>query len=388
MSKRSRQEGWSEHRVTLNVGGKRFETTVELLERKTTFFQGMFESAAPEAEIFVDRDPEAFALLLRFMRQGIVAALLPRNDPALAASVLSEADYFGVDSLLQPVKAAAFRNQCLHKRFPHHHSPIYEPSAEPDPRDDDAKAAAEFDKRFGSVGQAIESGLLPARYFAPVERKVRALVPPSSTCWVQLGFISAESCLDDDDERDPTDTQEAFPYQPIGEGSLISDFNQFDVGQELPMSFWSPKVVRRVAYFATIEIDGVVQPEPEAMILLTDEDQHAWMRNSYRHDGVMPGSNDAGEIDPRTFVKSLSHGQRMLLLSDYIQSPALRQLYSAGRDYEQAAELTGGDEPSNIWTKVVIADTAPMQATFKLKPSHPGCKFPRYDTDGDEYRMV
>lgn len=135
-----------------------------------------------------------------------------------------------------------------------------------------------------------------------------------------------------------------------------------------------------MAYFATIEIDGVVQPEPEAMILLTDEDQHGWMRNS-RLDGSIPDGRHNGEIDPRPFVHYLSHGQRMLLVSDYIESPALESMFCAYRDYP--CELEGGDaDGSNTWTKVIFADEAPMTATYQLRPSHPGCTLPNYGTNG------
>eukprot|EP00966_Prymnesium_polylepis_P059657 1383518-Prymnesium_polylepis.1 len=81
------------------------------------------------------------------------------------------------------------------------------------------------------------------------------------------------------------------------------------------MAWWKPAIVRRIAYFATVEVDGALQNEPEAMLLLTDEDQHAWMRVYHERSAPtsMPASNDSGEIQPGPFVRSLSHGQRMLL---------------------------------------------------------------------------
>ena len=45
-------------------------------------------------EVFLDRDPEIFAQLLRLMRQHPhVAGLLP-HEPRLCASLIAEADFF------------------------------------------------------------------------------------------------------------------------------------------------------------------------------------------------------------------------------------------------------------------------------------------------------
>ena len=362
----ARQDGWSEHKIVLNVGGRRFETTTTLLELKTTYFRGMFESAVPGSrvdDIFVDRDPDGFALLLRFMRQGAVAAVLPRNDPALCTAVLAEADFFGVDALLQAVKAKAYRNVAPTSRF------------SSDTELEDAEAARLFDTSVGSISEAIEAGVLPARFFARVQRTVRTLVQPQSTCWVQVGFISHESNgYDgyDEDQAHPEAYEPPYPFQPVGDGTFNADDNQFDAGEDLPMSWWSPACVRRVAYFATVELDGVAQPEPEALILLTDEDQHAWMRKAQLPDGSWPATNDSGFINPKPFLQALTHGQRMVLLSDYITSPALGQLFCPGRD-------CGCDDhdASHVWTKIIFASSAPVAQAYKLKPSHPGCVHPQ-----------
>ena len=133
----------------MNVGGRAFETTTSLLQQKTMYFRGMFDSAAaPETEVFVDRDPDAFAVLLRFLRHGIVARALPRGDPDVCAAVLAEADFFGVETLLQPVKAAAYRNmQAPASRVGAISQSLGEFSGE---LDDDAAANA-FDEAVGSV---------------------------------------------------------------------------------------------------------------------------------------------------------------------------------------------------------------------------------------------
>ena len=46
------------------------------------------------------------------MRSGpVVGGLLPRSDPALCAAIIAEADFFGVEALLQHVKARAWRHK-------------------------------------------------------------------------------------------------------------------------------------------------------------------------------------------------------------------------------------------------------------------------------------
>jgi hypothetical protein len=379
MSKRVRQEGSDDaqqegradwptqtHVCVLNVGGRTFRTTTSLLQQKTSYFRGMFDSAAPEAEVFIDRDPDAFAILLRFLRHGIVARALPRGDPDLCAAVLAEADFLGVETLLQPVKVAAYRNmQVPRSRVGAISQRLNDSSGE---LDDDGAAHA-FDEAVGSITEAIEAGVLPARFFAPVVLTVRSMVPPQSTCWAQIGFVGHEANGFDDDDLDPD--VDTFPYQPIGDGTLDQSQNQFDPGEELPMSYWTPECVRRVVYFANIELDGVQQVEPEAVILLTDEDQHAWMRNGALVQGTLPSSNNSGEIDPRPFTSALSHGQRMLLLRDYITSPAFEQLFCPGRDCE-----CDDHDPSTVWTKIIFAEKAPTKPTWKMHPHHPGCAFP------------
>ena len=78
--------------VSLNVGGRRFDTTKETLSRASYFLpylegqlsilptkylhhhhplQGRLDHAADEnGRLFIDRDPEVFAVLLRYMRQS------------------------------------------------------------------------------------------------------------------------------------------------------------------------------------------------------------------------------------------------------------------------------------------------------------------------------
>lgn len=80
-------------RVILNIGGRRFETTVSTLTAgKKNFFSSIIqhEPPAPGGEIFIDRDGDAFAPLLNFLRTGMLH--LP---PSISeAAVRCEADFY------------------------------------------------------------------------------------------------------------------------------------------------------------------------------------------------------------------------------------------------------------------------------------------------------
>ena len=79
-------------RITLNVGGTCFETTSTTLAGSSAYFRRMLDHGWREAtdrEIFVDRDPEPFAVLLSSMRSGSV--LLPAHDLHLCARAMQQA---------------------------------------------------------------------------------------------------------------------------------------------------------------------------------------------------------------------------------------------------------------------------------------------------------
>lgn len=64
-------------RITLNVGGRLFETTVQTLTKYadsyfSAFYGGDFRADAEEAR-FIDRDPRLFEIVLGFLRQGVIS---------------------------------------------------------------------------------------------------------------------------------------------------------------------------------------------------------------------------------------------------------------------------------------------------------------------------
>ena len=83
-------------RVRLNVGGKRFETTVGTLtqcgDKSLNFFSSIVrhEPPAEGEEIFIDRDGEAFGPLLSYLRTGCL-----HIPPGVSeAAVRCEAEFY------------------------------------------------------------------------------------------------------------------------------------------------------------------------------------------------------------------------------------------------------------------------------------------------------
>lgn len=212
-------------RVVLDVGGTKFPTTRATLER-STYLAGMIDSSVWDAdqdhteEIFIDRDPEIFASLLRLMRQvPLVAGLLP-HDREKFAVLLAEADFFGFDLLLDHVKAKAFYNARDEQEEKREEVPSwvaqrpegYDAATDMEQREmrkqalirhreahkvvstafetkDEEYGSRRFSVLFGSIGDALGSGMLPSAYFSPPEPTTRVvqILPVEATTWFLIG---------------------------------------------------------------------------------------------------------------------------------------------------------------------------------------------------------
>jgi hypothetical protein len=79
-----------EGRVELNIGGFRFETSVQTLRRVPhTFFDAYFsgryaQDVCADGSIFVDRDGEHFRHILEYMRDGVVSVAEPGARPSIS----------------------------------------------------------------------------------------------------------------------------------------------------------------------------------------------------------------------------------------------------------------------------------------------------------------
>jgi hypothetical protein len=78
-----------EGRVELNIGGFRFETSVQTLRRVPhTFFDAYFsgryaQDVCADGSIFVDRDGEHFGHILEYMRDGVISVAEPGARPGI-----------------------------------------------------------------------------------------------------------------------------------------------------------------------------------------------------------------------------------------------------------------------------------------------------------------
>jgi hypothetical protein len=141
--------------VKINVGGSIFTTTKTTLMSNSSYFMSRFSmtwDTTPQVDVdarddddeddllFVDQNPKSFEVLLAFMREGLI------NKTDITQSVLVQADFFGMDTLLRAVKCAAFRYM--------------------NPKDNgvsDNEACQRFNDTYGGITGAIKSGVLPSQ---------------------------------------------------------------------------------------------------------------------------------------------------------------------------------------------------------------------------------
>jgi len=161
-------------RVVVDVGGTLFTTSQSTLTASSSYFRMLFSGRwSSDESIFLDRDPQAFAVLLCYMRNGDID--LSAESAALARRVLLDAEFLGVDGLLEEVKARAHHH--LHDKW----------------RGSDAEAATAFDEEHGDLREAFRAGVLPARYFGPEAEKpappaarVVQIMPAPKGCKVRM----------------------------------------------------------------------------------------------------------------------------------------------------------------------------------------------------------
>ena len=192
-------------RVILDVGGTRFVSSRTSLEGASEYFRSLlvrWDDASADDTLFIDADPDAFQVLLSFMRGG--SLILPKSDVGLCSRALILAEYLGMHDLLGQVKHKAYANM----------------------RPEDAAgldqngAAAAFDEECGTLQQAIDCDLLPARFFAPAppEHTVKALIPAPAgyVCKFTDGkFDYAKAMSLDAHETDGSGGEEADRYREM-----------------------------------------------------------------------------------------------------------------------------------------------------------------------------
>ena len=175
-------------RVSLDVGGTRFVSSYSTLAGSSSSFEALLARWDENADepIFIDADSDAVKVLLSYMRLG--ALTLPEHDKELCARVLLTAEYLGMDALLASVKAKAYANMHVG-----------------DETDDERPAELAFDEEVGSLQDAINSKVLPARFFAPAPpeppkppekpaRTVKSIIPAPPGCAPQQNRTCVPAC--------------------------------------------------------------------------------------------------------------------------------------------------------------------------------------------------
>lgn len=125
--------------IEINVGGRHFAAAISTLRANSSYFDSLFSGDwyREKGPIFVDQDPEAFAVLQSFMRLGSI------DSSELTKAVLLQAEFLGMDRLLAAVKCLAYCNMNLNFSG------------------SDEEAVAAFDYEHQGIAAAFASGILP-----------------------------------------------------------------------------------------------------------------------------------------------------------------------------------------------------------------------------------
>ena len=151
---RIQPQTYSSQRVKLLVGGEEFNTTYSTLVLSSPYFQAMLNGGYSESDsscadpIVIDRDPFSFKIILAYLRTEILLC----ESSSLLASVIIEADFYGIASLLADVKLTCIRNLYPFKKD----------------IEDCEKALALFDSTFSSMREFIKSTHFPGIYYKRV----------------------------------------------------------------------------------------------------------------------------------------------------------------------------------------------------------------------------
>jgi hypothetical protein len=173
-------------RIVLDVGGTRFTTSATTLTSKRDYFASMLShwcDDGPPESLFLDRDPEPFKVLLTYMRTGLLE--LSADNASLARRVLVDAQFLGMQGLIDSVKMAVVENT----------GNITITTGQP--------PQIVFDLLYGSLDAAIRCGALPDRYFGPAKPdapKIEQLLPAPPGTRVRICYEEFEEVDGPDDE--------------------------------------------------------------------------------------------------------------------------------------------------------------------------------------------
>ncbi|RFU33670.1 hypothetical protein B7463_g2676, partial [Scytalidium lignicola] len=97
----------TERLITLNVGERRFITTLETITQESDFFAALFsgrwdDNVQEDGSYFIDADPELFEHILRYLRRRVLPVFydnIKGHDHTLYLALLEEAKYFQIPRL-------------------------------------------------------------------------------------------------------------------------------------------------------------------------------------------------------------------------------------------------------------------------------------------------
>ncbi|KAK3085458.1 hypothetical protein FSP39_003706 [Pinctada imbricata] len=102
-------------RVVLNVGGRRYETSIPTLKREAdSLLAKMTKPISPLQPYvtdglptyFLDRDPSIFSFLLDYLRNGpkVVKLWFHTQDPTVRSRIYIEAEHFKMKELINEIE--------------------------------------------------------------------------------------------------------------------------------------------------------------------------------------------------------------------------------------------------------------------------------------------
>lgn len=96
-------------KITLNVGGKRFDTSISTLNVEPRSLLAQIAQCIPAglSEQFIDRNPCHFDVILDFLRNPIFSSNILPTDRVALRQIYDEASYYGLPDLLRLVEEKA-----------------------------------------------------------------------------------------------------------------------------------------------------------------------------------------------------------------------------------------------------------------------------------------
>lgn len=146
--------------IKIDVGGSVFVTSTSTLQFHSTYFASRFSSQwksddnsdeKEEETFFLDQDPQAFSILLSYMRTGCI------DQADLTKAVLAMSEFLGLTELIKAVKYTAFCYLHPEQLVDETGKIIVE----------EEEICRMFDEKHGGLLDALRSGLLPASVQPP-----------------------------------------------------------------------------------------------------------------------------------------------------------------------------------------------------------------------------